>query len=220
VVFKIAQKKPDSKNTDQFLVAIMDFEDKCLIFAFRAKVKKNHFMSEIMQRTALISGSFDPPTNGHLDLIETGLKLCDRLVLAIGIHPTKQPLFSFEERVELLRTIVSKHFATRLDAIDIIAFDGLLIDKAREIGAKILIRGLRDGGDFDYEMKLHGTNRALAPEIDTIFIPAHEGVRHITATLVRQIAAMGGDVSVFVPDNIQAALTEKFIVSARDNRQG
>jgi len=163
-----------------------------------------------MQRTALISGSFDPPTNGHLDLIKVGLNLADRLVLAIGIHPTKKALFSFEERAILLRAIMSAHFAPQAEAIDIVAFDGLMVDKAREIGAKTLIRGLRDGSDFDYEVKLAGMNRELAPEIDTIFIPAQATLRHLTATLVRQIAAMGGDVSTFVPEEVATALKMKF----------
>jgi len=163
-----------------------------------------------MSRTALYAGSFDPPTNGHLDLIKSGLNLGLNLVLAIGIHPTKQPLFTFEERAQLLRTLIETHFAAQKQAIEIIAFDGLLVDKAREIGAKILIRGLRDSSDFDYEMKLAGMNRTLAPEIETIFIPAKAGVRHLTATLVRQIAAMGGDVAAFVPENVRIALIDKY----------
>jgi len=162
------------------------------------------------QRIALYAGSFDPPTNGHLDTIETSLKLVDRLILAIGVHPVKTPLFSFDERVALLYTIIQTQFGDRAQAIDIIAFDGLLVDKAREIGAKILIRGLRDSSDFDYEMKLTGMNATLAPEIDTIFIPARAQTRHFTATLVRQIAAMGGGVAPFVPEVVRAALAEKF----------
>jgi len=168
-----------------------------------------------MQRIALYAGSFDPPTNGHLDVIATALNLADRLVLAIGIHPTKQPFFTFREREEMLRAIIDTDFATYADAVDIIAFDGLIIDKAREIGAKILIRGLRDGHDFDYEMKLAGMNRTLAPDIDTVFIPAQAGLRHLTATLVRQIAAMGGDVAPFVPDVVRIALIKKF-----ENKEG
>jgi len=163
-----------------------------------------------MQRIALYAGSFDPPTNGHLDTIAASFKLVDRLILAIGIHPTKSPLFTFDERKALLHTLVQTHFSKQIAALDIIAFDGLLINKAREIGAKILIRGLRDGSDFDYEMKLAGMNKTLAPEIETIFIPARAQTRHLTATLVRQIAAMGGDVSPFVPDVVGAALKEKF----------
>jgi len=170
-----------------------------------------------MQRIALYAGSFDPPTNGHLDIIKTGLNLADRLVLAIGIHPTKQPLFTFDERVVMLRAIIAAHFPLQQEAIEIVAFDGLIVDKAREAGARILIRGLRDGQDFDYEVKLAGMNKALAPEIDTIFIPARGEVRHLTATLVRQIAAMGGDVSAFVPDAVRLALMEKNRVSAGEN---
>jgi len=163
-----------------------------------------------MQRIALYAGSFNPPTNGHLDVIGTALKLADKLVLAIGVHHTKQPLFSFDERLTMLRTIIEQQFPAQADMIDIIAFDGLLIDKAREMGAKILIRGLRDAHDFDYEMKMAGMNKTLASDIDTVFIPARAGSRHLAATLVRQIAAMGGDVSAFVPDVVRASLGKKF----------
>jgi len=163
-----------------------------------------------MQRIAFYAGSFDPPTNGHLDIIAGGLNLADKLVLAIGIHHAKQPLFSFEERVSLLHGSIEACFPDHIAKIDIIAFDGLLIDKAREIGAKILIRGLRDATDFDYEMRLAGMNKMLAPGIDTIFIPAQARTRHLSATLVRQIATMRGDLSSFVPGVVRTALIDKF----------
>jgi len=163
-----------------------------------------------MPPTALYAGSFDPPTYGHLNIIETGIKLCHKLVLAIGIHPTKKPLFSFEERVLLLQQLIKRQFPQHETHIDIIAMQGLLVDKAHEIGAKILLRGVRDSHDFNDEMKLSGMNKTLAPDIDTIFIPARSESRHLTATLVRQIAAMGGDVSPFVPDVVRIALKDKF----------
>jgi len=163
-----------------------------------------------MPPIALYAGSFDPPTYGHLHIIKTGLELCHRLVLAIGIHPTKKTLFSFEERVQLFKSLIEREFAQQAENIDIVAMQGLLVDKARAIGAKIILRGVRDSHDFNDEMKLSGMNKALAPEIDTIFIPAGAQTRHLTATLVRQIASMGGDVSPFVPDVVRIALKDKF----------
>jgi pantetheine-phosphate adenylyltransferase len=161
-----------------------------------------------MERTALYAGSFDPLTNGHLDIIEQGLGLADRLVVAIGVHPGKRPLFSFDERAELIQVAVEERFSVEDGTISVISFDGLVVDAARENGATVMIRGLRNATDFDYEMQMAGMNAEMAPDIRTVFLPARPGSEHITATLVRQISSMGGDISSFVPVNVARALAK------------
>src|SRR3954454_17766003 len=162
------------------------------------------------ERTALYAGSFDPPTNGHLDVLKAALAVADTVYAAIGIHPGKTPLFTFEERVSLIEQAAKAEFGTSGARIKVVAFDGLVIAAARQHGASIMIRGLRDGTDLDYEMQMAGMNETMAPELQTIFLPASPSVRTITATLVRQIAAMGGDIRPFVPPVVAAALKEKF----------
>lgn len=161
-----------------------------------------------MSHIAFYAGSFDPPTNGHLDVIRRALMLVDELVIAIGTHPGKAPLFSLEERIAMLEE-VARPYATG-KALTITSFNDLTVDAARRHGATMLVRGLRDGTDLDYEMQLAGMNAALAPDIQTIFLPASPQMRPITATLVRQIASMGGEVVSFVPPNVHAALLKKF----------
>lgn len=157
-------------------------------------------MPDAQTRTALYAGSFDPPTNGHLDVLRQALGLADRVVAAIGVHPGKAPAFSFDERVAMIGEAASAAFGPAEAArVSVVSFDGLVVDAARAHGAGLLIRGLRDGTDLDYEMQMAGMNGEMAPGVQTVFLPASPPVRHITATLVRQIAAMGGDVSRFVP---------------------
>src|SRR3954468_2252340 len=163
-----------------------------------------------MPRIALYAGSFDPVTNGHVDVVRQALGLADRLVLAIGVHPGKTPLFPFEERLAMLTETCGPLAKAAGGEMACVAFDGLVIDLARREGATILIRGLRDGTDLDYEMQMAGMNGAMAPDIQTVFLPASPAVRPITATLVRQIARMGGDVSAFVPKSVAANLKTKF----------
>jgi pantetheine-phosphate adenylyltransferase len=163
-----------------------------------------------MARTALFTGSFDPVTNGHTDVIEAAALLCDRLVVAIGVHPGKTPLFTVEERKALIESACGAEVARRGCHLEVVTFAGLSVEAANQQGARMIVRGLRDGTDFDYEMQMSGMNGAMAPDVQTIFVPASPKVRHITATLVRQIAAMGGDVSAFVPANVAAALTKRF----------
>lgn len=163
-----------------------------------------------MSRTAFYPGSFDPVTNGHLDVISGACRLCDRLVIAIGVHPGKAPIFSAEERAELLREVAGPIAAEAGAVIEVVSFDRLAIWAAREAGATLFVRGLRDGSDLDYEMQLAGMNRTMDGEIQTVFLPASTGVRPITATLVRQIASMGGDVSPFVPPAVNARMKLKF----------
>ena len=163
-----------------------------------------------MPRIALYAGSFDPVTNGHLDVIRHAANLADRLVLAIGVHPGKKPLFSAEERQAMLEDIAGPIVRRAGGTLKCITFSGLVVNAARKAGATLLIRGLRDASDFDYEMQMAGMNEAMAPRIQTVFLPASPAVRPITATLVRQIAGMGGDVSAFVPAKVAARLKKKF----------
>ncbi|WP_420409439.1 pantetheine-phosphate adenylyltransferase [Hoeflea sp.] len=156
--------------------------------------------------TAFYPGSFDPMTNGHADVLEQALALCDRLVVGIGVHPGKAPMFSFDERASMIAHVVEERFSSRSADVTVQSFDGLVVEAARAAGATVLVRGLRDGTDLDYEMQMAGMNRAMAPDVTTVFTPAFPETRHITATLVRQIAKMGGDVSPFVPSVVQKAL--------------
>ncbi|MBZ0163351.1 MAG: pantetheine-phosphate adenylyltransferase [Notoacmeibacter sp.] len=162
------------------------------------------------ERIAIYAGSFDPLTNGHLDVLRGALAIADTVFVAIGIHPGKKPLFSFEERLALIEQSADTELGAQAENIRIVAFDGLLVDAARQHNASILVRGLRDGTDLDYEMQMAGMNGTMAPEQQTVFLPANPAVRTITATLVRQIASMGGDVRPFVPACVAAALAEKF----------
>jgi pantetheine-phosphate adenylyltransferase len=162
-----------------------------------------------MQRVALYPGSFDPVTNGHVDVIRAASRLCDRLVVAIGLHPGKTPMFPVEERAEMIEKVCAAEAAERGCEITVVTFDGLAVEAARKNGATLILRGLRDGGDLDYEMQMAGMNAAMAPDVQTVFLPASPQVRHITATLVRQIAKMGGDVSAFAPPLVVEALRAK-----------
>lgn len=161
-------------------------------------------------RTAFYPGSFDPVTNGHLDVLRHAARLADRLLVAIGVHPGKQPLFSADERKSMLAEVCAPVTAETGCDIAVVTFDDLVINAARRHEASLLIRGLRDGTDLDYEMQMSGMNAVMEPEILTVFLPASPLVRPITATLVRQIAAMRGDISAFVPATVAARLKTKF----------
>src|SRR5262252_5051053 len=163
-----------------------------------------------MPRTALFPGSFDPVTNGHLDVVRQAARLADRLVLAIGIHPGKAPLFSVEERLAMAQETCAQAALAAGGELSCIVFDDLVVEAARREKANLLIRGLRDGTDLDYEMQMAGMNETMAPEIQTVFLPASPITRPITATLVRQIAGMGGDISAFVPKSVAVRLKNKF----------
>src|ERR1043165_3790345 len=163
-----------------------------------------------MPRIALYPGSFDPVTKGHVDIVRQAIGLADRLVLAIGVHPGKTPLFPFEERLPMLTQTCGPIATGAGVELACTAFDGLVVDLAKREGATLLIRGLRDSTDFNYEMQMAAMNGAMAPPIQTVFLPASPAVRPITATLVRQIARMGGDVSAFVPATAAARLKSKF----------
>ena len=163
-----------------------------------------------MPRIAFYPGSFDPITNGHLDVVRNSVSLCDRLVVAIGVHPGKKPLFSTEERLKMLHDVCGPVAAQGGCTLEAVTYDDLAVTAARRHGATVMIRGLRDGTDLDYEMQLAGMNGAMAPDVQTVFLPASPAVRPITGTLVRQIAAMGGDISTFVPPLVASLLEAKF----------
>lgn len=160
-------------------------------------------------RTGFYSGSFDPVTLGHLDVMFRAATLVDRLVVGVGVHPGKTPLFSEAERRAMLASETAEISRTTGARIEITAFSGLVVDAARAHGSGVIFRGLRDSTDFDYEMQMAGMNGAMAPDIGTVFIAARPHVRHIAAALVRQIAAMGGDVSPFVPPSVAQLLAAK-----------
>ena len=145
-------------------------------------------------------------TLGHVDVLEGALTLADEVVVAIGIHPGKTPLFSFEAR----KRMIEEAMGSKASRLNILSFEGLLVDVASAHGASLIVRGLRDGTDFDYEMQMVGMNGVMRPEVRTVFVPASPQTRHITATLVRQIAAMGGDIAPFVPENVAAELRKRF----------
>ncbi len=159
-----------------------------------------------MTRIALYTGSFDPLTNGHLDVIAKGLKLFDKVVVAIGIHPGKTPMFTADERADMIREVADPLARKAKAELSVITFDGLAVEAARAEGACAMLRGLRDGTDLDYEMQMAGMNSAMAAGIETVFLPASPASRMITATLVRQIAKMGGDIRPFVPAQVAQRL--------------
>ena len=159
-----------------------------------------------MPRTALYAGSFDPITNGHLDVVRQAARLADRLVLAIGIHPGKTPLFTADERLAMLKEVCGPVAQEAGAALACVTFDDLVIALAQREGATILIRGLRDATDFDYEVQMSQMNGAMAPDIETVFLAASPANRMIASSLVRQIAQMGGDVTLFIPKESLAAM--------------
>jgi pantetheine-phosphate adenylyltransferase len=142
--------------------------------------------------------------------VRQAVRLADRLVLAIGVHPGKAPLFGAEDRLAMLEETCGPLARSGGCELSCVTFSDLVVSAARRTGASILIRGLRDGTDLDYEMQMAGMNGAMAPDVQTVFLPASPAVRPITATLVRQIAGMGGDVSAFVPASVAARLKTKF----------
>ena len=155
--------------------------------------------------TAIYPGTFDPITCGHIDLVERACKLFDRVVVAVAANSRKQPLFVLEERIDLCRETLD-----HLGNVEIKGFDNLLVDFARSQDSHIILRGVRAVSDFEYEFQLASTNRAMAPEFETLFLTPGEHLAFISSSLVREIAGMGGDVSRFVPTLVDVALREKF----------
>lgn len=152
--------------------------------------------------TALYSGSFDPVTFGHIDVMRRASRLFPRLVVAIGAHHAKKALFSAEERVAMLTVIADEIAAETGNAVVVDTFEGLVVDAARAAGARVIVRGIRSVTDFDYEVQMAGMNAHLAPDIDTIYLSAAPHVSHIASSLVRQVAALGGALDAFVPSHV------------------
>jgi pantetheine-phosphate adenylyltransferase len=150
-------------------------------------------------KTGLYPGTFDPVTNGHLDVIARSSRLLDRLVVGVAMNAGKGPLFPLEERVELVKAETDAIAARTGCTIDVVPFTGLLIDFARKVGARMIVRGLRAVSDFDYEFQMAGMNHRLAPEVETVFLMASETNQFISSRFVKEIATLGGDVSTFVP---------------------
>jgi len=158
-----------------------------------------------MANILLYPGTFDPITNGHLDLIERAARLFDRVIVAVADSPGKNPLFDVETRVELVEQVVSK-----IENIEVCGFRGLLVDLAKEKNANILLRGLRAVSDFEYEFQLANMNRHLAPGLESLFLTPSEKYSFISSTLVREVASLGGDISQFVPEAVQKQLEVRF----------
>jgi pantetheine-phosphate adenylyltransferase len=153
---------------------------------------------------AIYPGSFDPLTNGHLSIIQRGLKMFDRVIVGIAVNPKKAPLFTVEERMELIRE------ACPDPRVEVDHFEGLLVSYARRRNVKVLLRGLRAVSDFDYEFQMANMNRTLAPDVETVFMMTGEDYFYISSQLVREVASMGGKVDGLVPTNVLARLNEKF----------
>ena len=159
----------------------------------------------MIQRIAVYPGSFDPITNGHVDIIHRSLAVFDKVIVAIADNVRKAPLFSWEERRDLLRAAVGKTDRAEYDA-----FSGLLVNYCQSKGARTIVRGLRALADFEYEFQFAHMNRRLAPEIDTMFLMTAEENFYVSSSLVKEVASLGGDVSGLVPDAVRAALLKKY----------
>ena len=164
-----------------------------------------------MATIAFYPGSFDPVTLGHYDIIRRGAALFDRLVIGVGTHPGKQPSFSGRQRVDMIERCCAD-LNTRADVnISVVTYNTLTTQAVHKCGASVILRGLRNSSDFAYEDQMAGTNKVLANSIETVFLASSSEVRHISATLVRQIASMGGDVSPFVPQRVVKEITRHFL---------
>jgi pantetheine-phosphate adenylyltransferase len=150
-------------------------------------------------RVGLYPGTFDPVTNGHLDVIARAARLLDKLVVGVAINTGKGPLFSLEERVELVEAEIAQIATQNGMVIEVMPFDTLLVNFARRVGASMIVRGLRAVSDYDYEVQMAGMNYRMAPDIETVFLMASERHQFIASRLVKEIAALGGDISSFVP---------------------
>jgi len=150
-------------------------------------------------RVGLYPGTFDPITNGHLDVIARAARLMDRLVVGVAINAGKGPMFPLQERVELVKAEIANNIKPNGVQIEVHAFEGLLIHFARELGAAMIVRGLRAVSDFDYEFQMTGMNYRMAPDIETVFLMASERHQFISSRLVKEVATLGGDISSFVP---------------------
>ncbi|MBR1815027.1 MAG: pantetheine-phosphate adenylyltransferase [Lachnospiraceae bacterium] len=155
-------------------------------------------------KTAIYPGSFDPVTYGHLDIIERSAKLAEVLYVGILRNNSKKPLFSVEERIEML-----EHETAHLPNVKVITFDGLLVDFARSVNAQVLVRGLRAVTDFEYELQMSQTNRKIAPEVDTIFLTTNLKYAYLSSSIVKEVAFYQGDISAFVPPYVAEKIHQK-----------
>jgi pantetheine-phosphate adenylyltransferase len=161
-----------------------------------------------MSINALYPGTFDPMTNGHLDIIRRAAKLCDKLTIGVAVNLAKNPLFSIEERVDMVQVAVRE---LNSDCeIDVVPFDGLLIQFVENLGARVIVRGLRAVSDFEYEFQMVGMNQKLNPDIETVFLMADAQNQAIASRLVKEIARLGGDISSFVTPAVQKRLEDKY----------
>jgi pantetheine-phosphate adenylyltransferase len=158
-----------------------------------------------MKITAIYPGTFDPITHGHVDIISRASRIFDQVFLAVADSTSKQTLFSTDERIDLAKSALSS-----LENVEVCSFDKLVTDIARDVDAKVIVRGIRAGADFDYEFQMAGMNRSLYSNAETIFLRPAEHLSFISSTLVREISSLGGDVSSFVHKDILAALDKKF----------
>jgi pantetheine-phosphate adenylyltransferase len=155
---------------------------------------------------AVYPGTFDPITNGHLDILERALNLFDHIVVTLAVNPRKQPLFTVEERVGFIRDALPQHAAR----LSFASFGGLLVDFCREQKASVIVRGLRALADFEYEFQFSHMNRRLAPEIESVFFMTDERNHYVSSSLVKEVASLGGDVTGLVPPPVVAALAKKY----------
>lgn len=161
-----------------------------------------------MKNSALYPGSFDPLTNGHLDILQRAVQMFEKVIVTVAVNNKKKSVFTGDERIQLIEeAIEDKEWR---DKVEIEQFTGLLIDFARKKNVNVLLRGVRQISDFEYEFRMALTNRRLAPEIDTIFLMPDEQLTFISATIVKEVAYWGGDLSSFVPDHVAKALREKY----------
>ena len=155
---------------------------------------------------AVYPGTFDPITNGHLDILSRALNLFDHVVVTLAVNPRKQPLFTVEERIDFIRDAMPQH----VSRLSFASFSGLLVDFCREQGATVIVRGLRALADFEYEFQFAHMNRRLAPGIDSVFLMTDERNHYVSSSLVKEVASLGGDVTGLVPPPVVAALAKKY----------
>ncbi|MFO1349756.1 MAG: pantetheine-phosphate adenylyltransferase [Gammaproteobacteria bacterium] len=158
-----------------------------------------------MNVTAIYPGTFDPITKGHIDLVERGARMFSKIIVAVAPNPGKNPMFTLEERVVLARSVLG-----HMSNVEVRSFSGLLVNFAKTVGAKVIVRGLRAVSDFEYEFQLAAMNRRLQPEIETMFLTPAEQYSFLSSSMVREIAMLGGDVSAFVDPKVEAALIQKY----------
>jgi pantetheine-phosphate adenylyltransferase len=165
--------------------------------------------------TAVYPGTFDPITNGHVDILERALHIVDRVIVTLALNIRKQPLFTIDERIEFIRDAAAHH----ADRIEFASFDGLLVEFCRQRGAGVIVRGLRALADFEYEFQFAHMNRRLAPDVDTVFFMTDERNHYVSSSLVKEVASLGGDVTGLVPPAVGRALALKYDKDQKDKKE-